>query len=139
MTRSFYPLLGVSLLVAAGLLACDKPGPAESAGKAIDQTANDAGKKMSETADKIDKKLDDAGNKASAAIADSEITTRIKAAFLADPGLDAMKIMVDTVGGIVTLSGTVESSALADKAQALAAAVTGVKDVVNHLTIATHK
>ena len=128
-----FKLLGISLILAAGLTACDKPGPAESAGKKLDDTASDAGKKVSEATDKLDRKLSDAGSKTGTAIEDTEITTRVKTAFLAEPGLDSLKMTVDTVNGVVTLGGTVDSAALNDRAKALAASVTGVKDVVNHL------
>ncbi len=51
-------LIGISLLFAAGLAACEKPGPAETAGKKIDQTVDQAGQKIDEAADKVDKKLE---------------------------------------------------------------------------------
>lgn len=45
-TLKNFKLLGIAILLAAGLAACDKqPGPAESAGKMIDQTAVDAGRR----------------------------------------------------------------------------------------------
>lgn len=134
-----FKLLGISLILAAGLTACDKPGPAESAGKKLDETASDAGKKVSEATDKLDKKLSDAGNKTGTAIEDTEITTRVKTAFLAETGLDSLKMTVDTVNGVVTLGGTVDTAALNDRAKALAAGVPGVKDVVNHLTTTAGK
>lgn len=116
-----FKLLGISLILAAGLTACDKPGPAESAGKKLDDTASDA------------------GSKTGTAIEDTEITTRVKTAFLAEPGLDSLKMTVDTVNGVVTLGGTVDSAALNDRAKSLAAGVPGVKDVVNHLTTTAGK
>ena len=39
MSQSF-KLISVSMLLLAGLAACNKPGPAETAGKKIDQTAD---------------------------------------------------------------------------------------------------
>lgn len=139
MNKTLCKMLGISLLLAAGLTACDKPGPAESTGKKMDQTANDAGKKISETADKADKKLSEAGDKSAMAIDDTEITTKVKAAIFAEPGLDSLKITVDTVKGVVTLSGTVDTPAHGYKAKALAGAVSGVKEVVNHLVAPANK
>lgn len=117
-------LIGMSVLLIAGLAACDKPGPAETAGKKIDQTADEAGNKMSVTADKAGMAIDDA-----------EITTKVKAAIFAEPGLKSLQISVDTVKGVVTLSGSVDSLPNSDKAKALASAVAGVKDVENRLVL----
>ena len=142
-----FKLLGIAILLAAGLAACDKqPGPAESAGKMIDQTAADAGKKISETADKVGEKVDataeKVGDKMSAqsektgvAIDDTEITAKVKAAIFAEPGLSTLQISVETVNGVVTLSGSVDTQANSDKAKALASAVSGVKDVDNKLAL----
>ncbi len=115
-------LLGVSALLVTGLAACDKPGPAESAGKKIDQAADNIGAKLS-----------DKGDKAGVVIDDSEITAKIKAAVFAEPGLKSLQISVDTVKGVVTLSGSVDSQQNSDKAKALAGAVSGVKAVENKL------
>jgi len=47
-SRTFADLtvVGVSLLLVVGLTACEKPGPAESAGKKMDETIGKAGKKQ---------------------------------------------------------------------------------------------
>jgi osmotically-inducible protein OsmY len=129
-------LIGVSLLLAVGLAACDtKPGPAESAGKKIDQVANEAGKKLGETADKVSEKLGEQSVKTGAVIGDAEITAKVKAAIFAEPGLKTLQISVDTVNGVVTLSGSVDSPPNSDRAKALAAAVAGVKEVDNRLVL----
>ena len=78
-------IIAISLLMLAGLAACDtKPGPAESAGKKIDQSANEAGKKIGETVDKVGVKLNEQSAKTSVALDDAEITARIKAAIFSD-------------------------------------------------------
>lgn len=51
-------LIGISLLFAAGLAACEKPGPAETVGKKMDQTVDQAGKKTGEAADTVGEKLE---------------------------------------------------------------------------------
>lgn len=116
--------IGISMLFAVGLAACGKPGPAETAGKKIDQTVDEAGQKMSETSDK-----------AGVAMDDTAITAKVKAAILAEPGLKTLQISVDTVKGVVTLSGSVDSQASSDRAKTLAGAVAGVRDVENHLVV----
>ena len=130
-----FKLIGISMLLVVGLAACDKPGPAETAGKKIDQTADEAGKKISETADKIGEKLSEQSIKAGLAINDAEITAKAKAAIFAEPGLRTLQISVDTVKGVVTLTGSVDSQSSSDRAKALAGAVAGVKEVENQLVL----
>ncbi len=126
-------LVSISLLIGFSLAACDKPGPAETAGKKIDQTANDAGKKMEEAANKVAEKVGEESAKTGVAIDDAEITAKVKAAIFAEPGLKTLQISVDTVKGEVTLSGSVDTQASGDRAKTLAGAVAGVKSVDNKL------
>jgi hypothetical protein len=117
-------LIGISMLVIIGLAACDKPGPAETAGKKIDQTAEKVGERMGEQ-----------GAKAGVAIDDTAITTKVKAAIFAEPGLKTLQISVDTVKGVVTLSGSVDTQQNSNRAKELASAVAGVNDVENRLSV----
>ncbi|MCX7173387.1 MAG: BON domain-containing protein [Proteobacteria bacterium] len=139
-------LVGISLLLIIGLNACGKPGPAETAGKRIDQTADEAGKKINQVADEAGKRVGEAaakaeikigaqGEKAGVAIADAEITAKIKAAIFAEPGLKSLQISVDTAKGVVTLSGSVNSQQNSDMARGLASAVAGVNGVENRLVL----
>ncbi len=132
-----FKLLGISMLLVAGLAACDntQPGTAENVGKKIDQTTNDAGKKIEATVDKVGEKLSDQSAKTGVVIDDVEITAKVKAAIFAEPGLKTLQISVDTVKSVVTLSGSADSLADSDMAKALAAAVSGVKEVQNMLVI----
>ena len=132
-------LIGISSLLVVGLSACDKPapGPAETAGKKIDQTVEEAGKKMGEATDKVAVKMAEQSEKAGVVIDDAEITAKVKAAIFAEPGLKTLQISVDTVKGVVTLSGSVDSLASSDRASALAGAVAGVKEVENRLALKT--
>lgn len=153
----------LSLFLAAGLLACDKPGPAESAGKTIDQQADkladamnkpgpaesagktldqktdEAGKKIEKVTNEVVDSLNKEGDKAGVAIDDTGITAKIKAAILAEPGLKSLQISVKTVKGVVTLSGSVNSQANSDMAKGLAGAVAGVSSVNNDLVIKKSK
>lgn len=117
-------LIGVSTLLVFGLAACDKPGPAETAGKKIDQTA-----------DKVSEKMGEQSAKAGVAIDDTEITTKVKAAIFAEPGLKTLQISVDTVKGVVTLSGSVDTPSNSNRARELASAVAGVNGVENRLVV----
>ena len=122
-TKNF-KLIGISTLLVVGLAACDKPGPAETAGKKIDQTSERVGEKMGAQ-----------GEKAGVAMDDTAITAKVKAAIFAEPGLKTLQISVDTIKGVVTLSGSVDSRSSSDRAKELAGAVAGVRDVENQLVI----
>lgn len=52
-------LISISMLLIVGLSACNKPGPAETAGKKIDQGIDTASKKIDDTADKVSDKLNE--------------------------------------------------------------------------------
>src|SRR3954469_20817051 len=62
---------------------------------------------------------------------DSVITTKVKTAILAEPGLKVSEINVETFKGIVQLSGFVSTRSDADSAIRLAHNVEGVKSVKN--------
>jgi len=130
-----FKLIGISTLLIVGLSACDKPGPAESAGRNIDRSVDQVGNKISATGDKIGEKMSEQSAKAGVAIADTEITAKVKAAIFAESGLKTLQISVDTVKGVVTLTGSVNSQSNSDMAKALASAVHGVKDVENRLVV----
>lgn len=58
----------LSMVFCAGLIvfsfaACQKEGPAERAGKSIDQNVEKAGDKLDNAAEKTGEKLDEAGKK----------------------------------------------------------------------------
>lgn len=127
-------LTAIATIIAVGLAACDKqPGPAETAGKKVDRAIDDAGKKIGEAADKVKENVGEQSAKASVVMDDAEITAKVKAAIFSEPGLKTLAISVDTVNGVVTLSGSVDSPSNSDRAAALAGAVAGVKQVENRL------
>lgn len=134
-----FKYFGIALLLVAGLSACDKPGPAETAGKKIDETVGDAGKQINESVEKVTEKIGEQRDKAGVAIDDTEITAKIKAAFLAEPGLKTLQISVETDKGVVTLSGSANTLANSEMAKALAGAVAGVSRVKNQLVIKSVK
>lgn len=129
----------VALLLVGGLSACDRPGPAEKAGRQMDRAASETGSQIGKTIDKVDQALVERGNKTVQAIDDSEITARVKAAIFAEPGLKTLQISVDTIDGVVTLSGSVDAQDSRNKARSLAAAVDGVKEVINKLRLTSNK
>ena len=113
--------------LAAGTLltvGCDQRAPAGST------TA-----KMDRAADKIENKVSNAADKTATVAEDAAITAKVKAAILAEPGLKTLQINVDTNGATVTLSGSVDNADLRERAKQIASSTSGVKGVVDQLTV----
>lgn len=70
-------------------------------------------------------------------LSDSAITTKVKANLLTEKNLKSLGIDVDTNNGVVTLTGTVPSTAEKKQAEDVTRHVKGVKDVKNDLTLKT--
>jgi hyperosmotically inducible protein len=68
-------------------------------------------------------------------LADSAITTKVKALLLAEKGVPSTSISVETYEARVQLSGFVDSNAVKEKAGKVAAGVSGVKQVQNNLVV----
>ena len=66
---------------------------------------------------------------------DSAITTKVKSAILAEPGLKSAEINVETFKGVVQLSGFVNSSSDISTATKVARAVDGVTSVKNDMHV----
>ena len=70
-----------------------------------------------------------------ASLGDAAITASIKTDFLKDPDLSVLKIDVDTRDGVVTLNGLAGNEAARQRAEKLAGAIKGVREVRNYLTV----
>lgn len=66
---------------------------------------------------------------------DTAITASIKTDFLKDPDLSVLKIDVDTRGGVVTLNGLAGDEDARVRAEKMAGAIKGVKEVRNFLVV----
>ena len=66
---------------------------------------------------------------------DAVITSRVKAAFAADPTVKATEVQVETFRGTVQLSGFVDSRESAQKAAQIAREVKGVREVRNNMLL----
>ncbi len=127
---------GVPVILAVGLVACDKKNDAEhidstSNNNQVERAADRVENKVDEAAHKLDHKMDQAGE----TLDDAGITAKIKAAILAEPGLKSLQISVDTIQNVVTLTGSVDSQHNSDRAKEIAGAVAGVKAVENKLVV----
>ncbi len=107
-----------------GLAGCHQEGPAEKAGKKVDQTT-----------ESTVQKIDEAIGKAGEILDDSAITAKIKAEILSDPLLKVFQISVTTTDNVVMLSGVVDSQQSIDRAVEIAHGVKNVKSVNNDLVV----
>lgn len=64
---------------------------------------------------------------------DGQLTAQIQSKFRYDSGLQGKQITVETSGGVVTLTGTVDNEAQRTAAARYASAIPGIKEVVNNL------
>jgi hypothetical protein len=67
---------------------------------------------------------------------DSQIASDVQTSFSADSGLQGKQLGVQAANGTVTLSGTVDNENQREAAARYAAAVPGVKQVINNLAVA---
>ena len=74
-------------------------------------------------------------DRAAGALNDAGITAAVKTALAADPRLSAVKIDVDTKGGVVSLEGPAPDEKSRERAEVLAAAPEGVQRVDNRLVV----
>jgi osmotically-inducible protein OsmY len=68
-------------------------------------------------------------------MSDTAITASIKTDYLKDPDLSVLKIDVDTRGGVVTLNGLANDDAARTRAERIASAIKGVREVRNFLVV----
>jgi osmotically-inducible protein OsmY len=83
-----------------------------------------AGMTAADKSEKVEKFVDD-----------TAITTAVKAKLAKDKIKTLVRVSVDTVGGVVTLTGTVESADQKKHAEEVTRGVKGVSKVVNNLQI----
>jgi len=122
-------MIFTSMLIASGLVACDKPGPAENMGKKIDQATDSAAESISDTADKTKQKMIDQEKKVESSLNDSEITIKIKAILLNEKNINSLKVGVETNKGIVTLTGFIDTEMNRTKVIKIVESVEGVSSV----------
>lgn len=68
-------------------------------------------------------------------IDDATITTQVKARFAEDKAVSAMAIKVETLKGVVQLSGFAKSSDERSRAESVAQGVKGVKTITNDIIV----
>jgi hyperosmotically inducible periplasmic protein len=104
---------------------------AEEVGDKTEDVAEEVGDKTEDVGEAVKETAEDVGEK----VEDGSITAAVKMKFANDEVVSASQIDVDTSNGVVTLNGTVESHAEANRAVELAQGVNGVKNVRSNLII----
>ncbi|SHG41977.1 BON domain-containing protein [Massilia sp. CF038] len=131
---------------AAGNVAQKTENLAERAVDKTKEVASNIANKTERAVDRVADRTDNAGERTANAtenataktgkvVADSVITTKVKADLFKEPELSAMGIHVETEKGVVMLSGFVDSKADADKAVRLAKSVEGVSQVKSAIKV----
>jgi hyperosmotically inducible protein len=115
---------------------------AQRTGDAVDTAAEKTRNAAATVADKTGRAADtvaaktaNAADKGGEVVADSVITTKVKADLFKEPELKSLGIHVETEKGVVMLSGFVNSKAEADKAVRLARDVNGVTTVKSAIKV----
>lgn len=108
---------------------------------ANDTTGRATSDKMATTTDRTasttNRTTTGATSETAAPVDDAALTTKVKTAVLAEPGLKSLQINVDTKDAVVTLSGTVDNAELKSRAVQIAQGVQGVKSVNDNLSLKT--
>lgn len=126
MQLQFKPAIALTALAASLLLVggCGQKDSNTTVGQKVDRAA-----------DKVADAASNASSKVAMAADDTAITAKVKAALVAEPNLKSLAIDVDTKDATVTLSGTVATAELRDRAKQIASSTSGVKNVVDNLVV----
>ena len=106
----------------------ERTGEIGTTGREAAETAREA------TADLGDRAATAAGQ-ARNAVEDGALTAKIKSKMALDDTVEALEIDIDTVNGVVTLTGTVDTDAQEKRAIQLARETNGVTRVVDRLEV----
>jgi hyperosmotically inducible protein len=106
----------------------------------VKDAAHDAKAKTQDTASETRDRTGAAVNEAKSSdsglrLSDAAITASIKTDYLKDPDLSVLKIDVDTKDGVVVLNGVASTPDGKVRAEKIASAIKGVREVRNHLSV----
>jgi osmotically-inducible protein OsmY len=133
--------LALACLVATA--ACNRPASASGDRSVMDRRSDESTMSRQRTDDRgaadrpgareEDSMARDRSPTDTTTMSDAAITTKVKAALLAEPDLGSTGIDVETVNGVVQLSGFVSSREEVDRAAEVARKVEDVKSVENQI------
>ena len=107
-------------------------GAVATAGRSTADRAKEAGAQIGQKAGEAAKEV---GQAAKDALSDGALTAKIKAKMALDDSVNAREVNVDTVDGVVTVSGRLRSNKARDKALQLARETNGVRQVIDRTTV----
>jgi hyperosmotically inducible periplasmic protein len=110
-----------------------------SATERAKEATSDAYDKTKQGAENLGDKTKETLSKTGEVITDAWITTKVKSQFVGEDALKGSDINVDTNDHVVTLRGTVMSSAGRAKAMEIARTTEGVRDVVDRLMMSAKR
>src|SRR5262245_55272176 len=103
--------------------------------KTLDLRPQDFKDELAKTGQVVRRKAKEAGQAIADATSDARITAAIKGKLLANGDLSSLSISVNTTGGVVTLSGTVNSLDEISKAMMVSMETDGVTEVVSTVQV----
>jgi osmotically-inducible protein OsmY len=133
--------LAAATLVALLLAACERPGSRAAGGPLTDIGDRGAAQRaLGESASVSPAGTAPTGTSRTdplsrEALSDPAITSKVRAALLADPGMAGADVSVNTDRGVVSLTGTVKSQEQTAIASAHAQRQDGVMRIDNHLAM----
>jgi hyperosmotically inducible protein len=107
----------------------------DNAAAAVADKTERAADRVADAGSRVAAKTEAAAANTGKAVADSVITTKVKADLFKEPELSSMAIHVETEKGVVMLSGFVDNKADAEKAVRLAKSVEGVSQVKSAIKV----
>ena len=129
----------ISTVLALAVAAALTGGCSKASTDRAEEQARNAGDEATAALERAGKEVqrgaEELGQQAKPYLDDATLTAKVKAKLAADPEVTAYQIDVDSLEGVVTLSGRVESAAEAAEAEKLARDTDGVKSVVNRLAV----
>jgi hyperosmotically inducible periplasmic protein len=131
--HNFIKSVMMTAALCLGLSACSSPDATQDSRAEMDSMATKPNHRLDLLADEVTAE----SGRIKAQLSDALITTKIKAAFLADTILGENDIQVSTLDGVVTLTGDVQSLTVSERASEISRNTLEVKQVSNALTIKT--
>lgn len=103
--------------------------------RGLEETGRELGEGMREAGEAIEEGAREAGRELEPHLDDARITAAVKSRLTAHPDINPFEIDVDTVDGVVTLTGEVESEEDREDALEVARETQGVREVVDNLQV----
>lgn len=131
--RPYFIAMGLaSTLLVAG---CDPADDVDTNDVDVGAATENMANETEQAATNLGNETEQAATTVGEEIDDGVITTKVKAALLADDIVKGLDINVETMNGTVTLNGTVDNQAQADRAVQITQGIEGVSNVQSNLRV----